>query len=133
MRTCTCAEASSSGGPWATNTIQFLSNTLKRDKPSRVMLVPHARERVTSTNMVNQDSRYDALADARFRRNDDSLLLSYQARMAFVESIRHGAAHTDLAEAALAIAAEDDALGAPAFGSTSNIPYLLSLLAGCGM
>lgn len=50
--------------------------------------------------------------DARFVQHDGSALHAFSARQTFVCSIAEGAAHADLVQAALAVAAEDDALGA---------------------
>jgi hypothetical protein len=57
-------------------------------------------------------SIYNVEADHRYRRHDKSATHAHEARMAFVRSIEGGAAHADLVAAALAIAAEDDAIGA---------------------
>jgi hypothetical protein len=58
-----------------------------------------------------QHAVYDVEADERYQRADLAAVHAYQARQAFVDCIRHGEANIDLAHAALAIAAEDDALG----------------------
>jgi hypothetical protein len=50
--------------------------------------------------------------DIRYTQNDHSTEFAHQARLDFVNCIRQGEAQADLAGAALAIAAEDDAIGA---------------------
>ena len=50
--------------------------------------------------------------DPHYRRVDFSETHAYQARAALVENLRRGEGGVDLADAALQIAAEDDALGA---------------------
>jgi hypothetical protein len=57
-------------------------------------------------------SVYNVEADSRYVRHDASAAHAHAARRAFVGAIAGGAARADLVEAALAIAAEDDALGA---------------------
>lgn len=54
---------------------------------------------------------YDVEADERYQRTDLAAVHAFHARKAFVDCISDGEANIDLAEAALAIAAEDDALG----------------------
>jgi hypothetical protein len=49
--------------------------------------------------------------DIRYTQNDYSAKFAQEARLCFVGCIRHGEAQADLAGAALAIAAEDDAVG----------------------
>jgi hypothetical protein len=47
------------------------------------------------------------------RRTDHSERLAAEARLAFAANVARGEAGVDLAEAALQIAAEDDAIGGP--------------------
>lgn len=56
------------------------------------------------------DGRVPAERDVRYRRADFSDLHAFEARQAFVKNIASGEAGINLADAALAIAAEDDAL-----------------------
>ena len=77
--------------------------------------------------VADSNSVYDVEADARYRRHDSSALHAHQARAAFVQSVQHGAARTDLVAAALAIAAEDDAIGARA--SVSSCKRILAVVA----
>lgn len=57
-----------------------------------------------------EDGRVPAERDVRYRRADFSDLHAFEARQAFVKNIASGEAGINLADAALAIAAEDDAL-----------------------
>lgn len=75
---------------------------------------PRGRERYTTTSSGETPSEgVDPRFAARYLRTDDSLTFAFNGRRAFVQSIAGGAAHADLTAAALAIAAEDDGLGAP--------------------
>jgi hypothetical protein len=48
---------------------------------------------------------------------------AFRARQDFVKSIRHGEASADLAKAAIAAAAEDDAIGVSSTQTLHKLPY----------
>uniref|UniRef100_A0A061S4C7 Protein SirB1 N-terminal domain-containing protein n=1 Tax=Tetraselmis sp. GSL018 TaxID=582737 RepID=A0A061S4C7_9CHLO len=63
---------------------------------------------LASANLKSSSDKRDL--DLRYKRQDMSLKHTYEARRAFAECIRLGEARTNLAEAALHVAAEDDAI-----------------------
>lgn len=69
-----------------------------------------ARVKRHHTNEDNSSPRIPPEVDERYRRNDFSSNHAWEARQAFLSAIAKGEAGIDLAEAALHIAAEDDAL-----------------------
>jgi hypothetical protein len=58
-----------------------------------------------------EEYRFAELTDVNYRREDMSVVHAHEARQAFLQEISKGEALINLAEAALLVASEDDALG----------------------
>lgn len=70
----------------------------------------------TASKKVEVAPRPTIEDDVRYRRVDDSELHAFQARLAFAQQLSRGEGGMRLAEAALQVAAEDDAIGKQAIG-----------------
>jgi hypothetical protein len=58
-----------------------------------------------------QGNQARAAVDERYQQWDLSAVHAFQCRRIFIECIRYGEANADIGRAAIAVAAEDDAIG----------------------